>query len=67
MNGLMTPENARVIIADDERIVAADLRKRMLALGCSVVAVVGSGVDAYHAAIEHRPDLLLMDIGMDGE
>ncbi len=63
----MTPENARVIIADDERIVAADLRKRMLSLGCAVVAVVGSGVDAYRAAIEHRPDLMLMDIGMDGE
>ena len=29
--------------------------------------MVGSGVDAYRAAIEHRPDLMLMDIGMDGE
>jgi PAS domain S-box-containing protein len=67
MNALISPENARVVIADDERIVAADLRKRMLALGCSVVAVVGSGVDAYKAAIEHHPDLMLLDIGMEGE
>ena len=67
MNALISPENARVIIADDERIVAADLRKRMLALGCSVVSVVGSGVDAYQAAMEHRPDLILLDIGMAGE
>jgi PAS domain S-box-containing protein len=67
MNTLATPESARVIIADDERIVAADLKKRMTALGCSVVAVVGNGVDAYRAAIQHRPDLLLLDIGMDGE
>lgn len=67
MNELVSPENARVIIADDERIVAADLRKRMMALGCTVTAVVGSGKDAYQAAITQQPDLVLMDIGMDGE
>ena len=66
MNALTSPENARVIIADDERIVAADLRKRMMGLGCTVVAVVGSGEDAVRAALDQHPDLVLLDIGMEG-
>ncbi|MCC6395820.1 MAG: response regulator [Bacteroidetes bacterium] len=55
-----------MIIADDERIVAADLRKRMMGLGCTVVAVVGSGEDAVRAALDQHPDLVLLDIGMEG-
>jgi len=66
MNAFESPESARVIIADDERIVAADLRKRVLALGYTVLAVVGSGEDAVREALHHRPDLVLLDIGMEG-
>jgi PAS domain S-box-containing protein len=66
MNAFESPENARVIIADDERIVAADLRKRVMALGYTVLAVVGSGEDAVREALQHRPDLVLLDIGMEG-
>lgn len=62
----MSSEGARIIIADDERIVAADLRKRMIALGNSVVAVVGTGEDAVRATLDLRPDLVLMDVQMDG-
>ncbi len=60
-------EELRIVIADDERIVAADLARRMQALGYRVVGNVGRGVDAVRVSLEQKPDLVLMDIGMDGE
>ena len=60
-------EQLRIVIADDERIVAADLARRMTALGYAVVGNVGRGADAVRVAVEQLPDLVLMDIGMDGE
>ncbi len=66
MNALTSPELARVVIADDERIVAADLRRRVMALGYTVVGVVGSGEEAVRVSLEQRPDLVLLDIGMEG-
>jgi two-component system, sensor histidine kinase and response regulator len=63
------PESAkyRIVIADDERIVAADLSRRMTALGYEVVGNVGHGSDAVRVALQLQPDLVLMDIGMDSE
>ncbi len=60
-------EHLRIVIADDERIVAADLSRRMTALGYAVVGNVGRGSDAVRVCLEQRPDLVLMDIGMDSE
>ncbi len=60
-------EQLRIVIADDERIVAADLTRRMAGLGYAVVGNVGRGTDAVRVALEQLPDLVLMDIGMDGE
>ena len=60
-------EHLRIVIADDERIVAADLSRRMTALGYVVVGNVGRGADAVRVSLEQRPDLVLMDIGMDSE
>jgi PAS domain S-box-containing protein len=60
-------ERLRIVIADDERIVAADLSRRMTALGYVVVGNVGRGSDAVRVSLELRPDLVLMDIGMDSE
>jgi PAS domain S-box-containing protein len=60
-------DELRIVIADDERIVAADLARRMQALGYRVVGNVGRGVDAVRVSLERKPDLVLMDIGMDGE
>jgi PAS domain S-box-containing protein len=60
-------EQLRIVIADDERIVAADLSRRMTALGYQVVGNVGRGSDAVRISLELRPDLVLMDIGMDSE
>jgi PAS domain S-box-containing protein len=60
-------DKLRIVIADDERIVAADLSRRMTALGYEVVGNVGRGADAVRVSLELQPDLVLLDIGMDSE
>ncbi|WP_148715974.1 two-component system response regulator [Chitinolyticbacter meiyuanensis] len=60
----------RLMIVEDERIVALDLKHNLEYLGYEVVAVSARGLDAIALAGELRPDLVLMDInlgeGMDG-
>lgn len=50
---------------EDEPIVAMDLEQTLDSLGYSVIAV-GSGEAALAHAETHRPDLVLMDIRIDG-
>ena len=63
----MTP---RLLIVEDETIVALDLRMRVEALGYQVVALAHTGARAVELAEQHLPDLVLMDVhlgeGMDG-
>ncbi|MCX6137237.1 MAG: PAS domain S-box protein [Ignavibacteriales bacterium] len=56
----------RILIAEDERIVAVDLRNRLANLGYKVVDIVARGEQAVRVALEVRPDLVLMDIGLMG-
>ena len=62
--------HAKILIVEDERIVAQDLRSRLEKMDYSVVAVVSTGREAIASAVELRPDIVLMDItlkgGMDG-
>src|SRR5215831_10538604 len=57
---------ARILIVEDERIIAADLRRHVTRLGYEVVALAGSGASAIEQAQTLRPDLVLMDIGLPG-
>ena len=59
--------SARVLIVEDERIIAAELTRRLTRLGYAVVAVAGSGSEAIEQARGGYPDLILMDIGLPGE
>jgi signal transduction histidine kinase len=59
--------SARILVVEDERIVAKDISKRLTNLGYTVVATVASGVEAINAVIETSPDLVLMDIQLRGE
>lgn len=59
--------NARILIVEDERIVAKDISKRLKNLGYIVVAAVSSGEEAIEKAGETRPDLVLMDIRLKGK
>lgn len=55
----------RILIVEDERIVAKNLEERLAELGYQVIASVSSGKAAIELA-ELRPDLVLMDIKLEG-
>jgi signal transduction histidine kinase len=57
---------ARILIVEDERIVARSLRKQLTTLGYEVVACASSGEEAVGLADSLRPNLVLMDIHLDG-
>jgi CheY-like chemotaxis protein len=57
---------ARLLVVEDERIVAAELCRRLTRLGYTVVGTAASGEEAIAKAQTHRPDLVLMDIGLKG-
>lgn len=57
-------ERTRVIIADDESVIRADLREMLTNLNYLVVGEVGDGRSAVNLAREVRPDVIIMDIKM---
>jgi signal transduction histidine kinase len=57
---------ARILVVEDERIVARDLASALTDLGYSVPATVATGEDAISRARDLRPDLVLMDIRLAG-
>lgn len=57
----------RILVVEDEAIVSADLRSKLERLGYTVCAVAFSGADAIQRAIETTPDLVLMDVRLQGE
>jgi len=57
---------ARILIVEDEIIVARDLEQQITHLGYAVVGIAGRGDDAIGLAKEKRPDLVLMDIHLQG-
>jgi PAS domain S-box-containing protein len=61
----MTP--ARLMIVEDERITAEDLRDLLTHMGYIVTAVVSTADDAIREAERTRPDLVMMDIQIKGE
>jgi CheY-like chemotaxis protein len=58
---------ARVLIAEDEHLVARDLERRLRGLGYMVVALVSTGTEAVDQALEQQPDMILMDIRLRGQ
>lgn len=56
----------KILIVEDEFIVAADLQATLEALGYDVPAAVEFGRAAIDAAATYRPDLVLMDIRLTG-
>jgi two-component system, response regulator PdtaR len=59
----------RVLIAEDDPIIALGLERKLAELGHEVVARVADGAAAVEAAGRTRPDAIVMDVmmpGMDG-
>ena len=62
--------NARLptnlMLVEDERIVAFDLKRQLQGFGYRVSSVVASGEQAITQVDQEKPDLVLMDIHLDG-
>ena len=56
----------RLLIVEDERVVALDLRGALEDLGYAVIGSAASSDAALEAIDRERPDLVLMDIRIDG-
>jgi len=56
----------RILIVEDERLIGAELRRRLQRMGYAVVGLVASGEEAIAQAQRLRPALVLMDIRLRG-
>ena len=58
--------NVKILVVEDESIVAMDIKHRAEGLGYSVTGITPSGEGAIQKAAETVPDLVLMDIVFKG-
>ena len=56
----------RIMIVEDEAIIAMDLRRRLERLGYEITAIADNAEDALSFAAREPPDLVLMDIVIQG-
>ncbi|MGD0783442.1 MAG: response regulator [Candidatus Aminicenantales bacterium] len=57
---------ARVLVVEDEAIIAMDLSATLRRQGCVVIGPAATGEDSIARAGAERPDLVLMDIRLRG-
>jgi len=57
----------KILVVEDESIVAEDIKQVLKKLGYSVVGTVSEGELAVEFALNERPDVVLMDIVLKGE
>ncbi len=57
----------RILVVEDERLVAEDILRTLEDLGYAVTSVVSSGEEAIATVAKEKPDLVLLDIVLKGE
>ena len=57
---------AAILVVEDERVVARDIEESLVRMGYDVVGLAASSSECLAHAEEHRPDLVLMDIRIEG-
>ena len=62
-----TSQMTQILVVEDERIIALNLKENLESLGYSVVGIAASGQQAIEKATQLRPDLVLMDIRLRGD
>jgi two-component system cell cycle sensor histidine kinase/response regulator CckA len=59
--------STHILVVEDERIVALDIRNHLERSGYEVIATCASGEESLEIVRDQNPDLVLMDIQLDGE
>ncbi len=62
-----TMKDIKVLIVENEMIVAMMIKLKLAKMGYCVAGVVSTGEDAIHMVKEKLPDLVLMDIWLKGD
>jgi PAS domain S-box-containing protein len=57
----------RILLVEDEALIAMDLERRLERLGYSVTSIAKTADEAVRLAASHMPDLILMDIHLSGK
>jgi CheY-like chemotaxis protein len=60
-------EKTQILVVEDDLIIADDIKESLISLGYAVCAIVSSGEEAIEKAEENKPDLVLMDIVLEGK
>jgi PAS domain S-box-containing protein len=60
-------KKTQILIAEDERIVAEDVKTKLQYVGYAVAGIVNSGEESVKKAEKLKPDLVLMDIVLEGK
>jgi PAS domain S-box-containing protein len=58
---------ARILVVEDEVIIAMEIADRLKSMGYDVLRIVSNGSMAIKAAKSEKPDLILMDIMIQGD
>lgn len=59
-------EHKNILIVEDERVVLLDIKRTLQSIGYTVVGVASSGEEVVPAIEKSRPDLILLDIVLEG-
>ncbi|MBN1497597.1 MAG: PAS domain S-box protein [Spirochaetes bacterium] len=62
-----SPSNARIMIVEDDRLTALDIRNALRRIGYQVYDPLASGAEAVEKAAALDPDLIIADITLEGE
>ncbi|QIZ72325.1 hybrid sensor histidine kinase/response regulator [Oxynema aestuarii] len=57
----------KILIVEDEAIVGEDIASHLESMGYEPIDIVGSGEEAINMATHTKPDLILMDIMLQGQ
>lgn len=57
----------KIIVVEDEHLIALDIKRTLLKIGYDVVGMVDNGEEAVLLAGDLKPDLIFMDINLNGE
>ena len=63
---MVTEKPIRLVMADDNARIRSQVRAALESGGCEVLAEGASAEEAVKLALEHRPDVVLLDIHMPG-
>lgn len=57
----------RILVVEDETVIAKNLEKLLKGMGYGVIGISSTGEDAVKIALDKHPDLILMDIRLEGK